>query len=425
MKSSTTEQINEASIKISQLERENESLKASNEQYLNFDDEIKKYKDSIAERDAIITGLRADVEGSELTGTPKSISELNKYKLERLELNNRLVYLDEENSRLNDRMLKFEPFMNNQMADLSNFQKIIKSQEEKIVNLSSQVKEQEQLQKDILEWKHKFETLEVEFNNYRSIHTDDEIEISEDEKEDEDYDQFEPPHAGADTSTTRSITSNATGRRSKKDISSHLENLVHLWSSTKAVPSSANTSIDGTTLEGSREIDPIVNKLQSQVNELLSISKEQQAGSTSEINDLRLELTNKLQALKKFETNYKDALQSVNNTSKALDSTNVELDRQKELTKKLMKENEELRLYQKATKRASSRNATPISTITEEGEDAGNEGSNEEHEDINSAHYNMKIQDLQADLFIMKQERDQLKDDVTGLKKQLYLQSQN
>lgn len=47
-----------------------------------------------------------------------------------------------------------------------------------------------------------------------------------------------------------------------------------------------------------------------------------------------------------------------------------------------------------------------------------------QEDDFNSAHYNMKIQDLQADLFIMKQERDQLKDDVNSLKKQLYLAAQ-
>lgn len=430
LKNSTTEQINEASLKIDSLERENEQLRSSNEKYLNFDDEIKKYEAQVQERDSVIASLRNEIgggdeqEGGEVTS--KSISELNQHKLDKLELKNKLVYLEKENTALNDKLIKFEPFMNNQITDLSNFQKLIKVQEEKIANLSNQVRDQQDLQKDVLEWKHKFESLEIEYNNYRTINAEDEIEVSDDEA---DADILEPPHGGADSSTARSIMSSATGRRSKKDISSHLENLVNLWSrgpsgSSSLDPNASRALDPNASGSTEKEIDPIVNKLQNQVNELLTISKEQQAGSASEINDLRLELTAKLQALKTFENNYRDALQSVNNTSRALDSTNVELDKQKELTKKLVKENEELKLYQKASKRVSSRNATPISTIQEDQETDDLDKSEDHNEDFSSAHYNMKIQDLQADLFIMKQERDQLKDDVNALKKQLYLASQ-
>ncbi|CAK7895944.1 kelch repeat-containing protein 1 [[Candida] anglica] len=440
LKTSTREQIQEASTKIEKLERENQTLKDDNQQlkesnlaYTHFDEEVVRYKNEIEERDSIISGLKKDIGGDideegNVLAVPKSISELNQYKLERLELNNKLVYLEQENNQLTEKITKFEPFMNNQITDLSNFQKIIKVQEEKIAKLSNQVRGQEELEKEVLEWKHKFDSLDVEFNNYKTIHEEEEIEVSEDEAE-------EVNSEGGVGSSGRSIISSATGRRSKRDISSHLENLVNLWSNNGRVPPVAVGGV-GAGAGESKEIsengtpatiDPIVGKLQNQVNELLTISKEQQAGSASEINELRSELTAKLQSLKTFENNYRDALQSVNNTSRALDTTHEELAKQKELSKKLIKENEELKLYQKASKRASVRNTTPISTI-EEGEQGVTknvEGIEEEdHNDITSAHFNMKLQDLQADLFIMKQERDQLKDDVTTLKKQLYL-SQN
>lgn len=45
----------------------------------------------------------------------------------------------------------------------------------------------------------------------------------------------------------------------------------------------------------------------------------------------------------------------------------------------------------------------------------------EDADALENAHFNMKLKDLEADLFIMKQERDQLKDNVTALQKQLYL----
>lgn len=416
LKVSTSEQISEASNQINKLESENAQLKAMNAQYADIDNQIKYYESQIQERDSVILGLKADFDGAEdnETGT-KSISELNKYKLERLELNNKLVYLEKENAQLSEKMLEFEPFMNNQIADLSNFQKVIKVQEEKIAALSSQVESQEELQKQIVEWKHKFETLSIEYNNYKSIHDAEDIEVSDDEH------LVLDTAGGADSSTARSIASTATGRRSKRDISTQLESLVNLWSSSRA-PSTLNPNASKSA-DAPKEIDPLVGKLQNQVNELLAISKDHQASSASEINALRNELSANLQSLKNYEANYRDALQSVNNTSRALDSTNEELDKHKDIAKRLLKENEELKLYQKASKRASSRNPTPVATITED-ESEHLEPEGEDLNDMKSAHYNMKLQDLQADLFIMKQERDQLKDDVTTLKKQLYLSSQ-
>ena len=83
-------------------------------------------------------------------------------------------------------------------------------QEEQIDKLSNQVKDQEALHKQIYDWKSKFESLSLEFENYRAIHNDDDISDGEVELQDDD----------------RSILSSA---KSRKDISSQLGNLVSLW----------------------------------------------------------------------------------------------------------------------------------------------------------------------------------------------------
>ena len=59
-------------------------------------------------------------------------------------------------------------------------------QEEQIDKLSNQVKDQEALHKQIYDWKSKFESLSLEFENYRAIHNDDDISDGEVELQDDD-----------------------------------------------------------------------------------------------------------------------------------------------------------------------------------------------------------------------------------------------
>lgn len=428
LKSSTKIQMQNATEKINSLEMENNAYKQNDQST-----QIRDLQNSLIEKETILQELKNSIDPSVLSvdneseslpsSDSKGITELTKYKLDRMELNNKLIYLEQENLRLSDKFNKFEPFMNNQIGDLSNFQKIIKVQEEKIHNLSQQVKDEQILRKEINDWKYKFENLNLEFENYKSIHNDE--EFSDDEQI-------------IDESGNRSITSGATGtttgKKSKKDISSHLENLVGLWSSNPANYTQP-TEAEARNLENPND-NPVVLKLQQQVNEILRISKEQQEGSQSEVKLLQDELSQKLQALKTFEINYRDALQSVNNTSKALNLTQDELNSQRNMIEKLIKENNELKLFKKASRRISSR-ATPPSISEEKFSKSSSpipeavpeynksEEDDDEVDGITSAHFNMKIKDLEADLFILKQERDQLKEQVTSLQKQLYLAQNN
>ncbi|KAI5966306.1 KEL2 [Candida pseudojiufengensis] len=392
LKISTKEQMQNASETIENLKNENLNLQTNHSKQLQ-------------EQNQIINELKSSIDPNFFNPdlpNETNLSELNRYKLERLELNNKILYLEQENSKLNEKFIEFEPFMNNQIGELETFQKVIKVQEEQIEKLSHQVKDQEIINKEINDWKIKYDNLNLEFENYKAIHNDDNIEISEEPEQNE-------------FSDNRSILSTA---KSRKDISTQLENLVNLWNIKHPSTREVSPSI-------TPENNPIVNKLQQQINDLLRISKQNEESSKFEIESLKENLQTKIQNLKQLEDNYKESLQSVNNTSKALKLNQNEILNQRNLLEKLIKENNELKIFKKAASGGAS-SRSPI--INSESATPGEPLQENEEDDvnvINNAHYNMKIKDLEADLYILKQERDQLKDNVTSLQKQLYLSSNN
>lgn len=410
LKSSTKLQMQHATEKIHALEQENLKLKLNNEQATQ--EKVAFLTKESQEKDVLIDELRKSVDPQDLeigegdesgsvAGSRRGFTELTKLKLNRLDMANKMVYLENENSQLKEKFAKFEPFMNNQIGEISTLQKVIKGQEDRIRGLTSQVKLESVLHQQVAEWRHKFENLDLEFQNYKALHS--EVDVSDDEEE------------------TRELDGNASvistgGRKSTRQISSQLENLVLLWRTTNA-PDSDTRLINA-------EDNPVVTKLQKQIDELLLTSKQQHEGASAEVQTLEAELQAKLASLRTFEDNYRDALQSVNNTSKALNLTQDELKNQKMTIERLIKENNELKLYKKAStvnKRVSSTVSTPVHEFSPDVGTASPTEQDEDEEGITSAHYNMKLKDLEADLYILKQERDQLTDTVTGLKKELYM----
>lgn len=410
VKSSTSQQLQTANDKINSLQQQNTQLQSTHR------NDIEVYTRQINDKDAMINELKLSLDPSawdpEAPQTATNLSELSRYKLERLELNNKLIYLQQENTKLHDQFAEFEPFMNNQIGELAKFQKVIKVQEEQIDKLSYQVKDQEVLHKEINDWKTKYENLNLEFENYKAIHNDDEIELEDEEQEQRSL-------AGGDN---RSILSLA---RTRKDISTQLENLVSLWNVKQ--PATREVSPVATP-----ENNPVVAKLQQQVDDLLRISKQNDEVSNQEIATLRQELTTRIANLKNLEENYRESLQSVNNTSKALKLNQEELNNQRNFMDKLIKENNELKMFKSAHLKknngSSSATGTPIlDDAFSDAHESVNPGVVDDDDEgvISNAHFNMKIKDLEADLYIIKQERDQLKNNVTALQKQLYLAQNN
>lgn len=392
-----SDQMQAASAQMKEVEQENAKLKAEYEARLK--DQQETHQRELEEKERLLGELRNSVDPQELAisedadttsiSTGRGFTELTKYKLDRLELRNKLVYLEAENSQLKERQGRFEPFMQNQIGEISTLQKIIKGQEDRIAALTATVKLELHLQKEIVEWRHKYEDLSLEFEEYRALNA----EVAVDDQ-------------GGDGEETGSKPS---GR-----ISNKLDSLIEIWKNT-------SQQDDEMRLLASQDRD-VVSKLQQQIDSLLRTSKAQHDGSKAEVEELQNQLQSKLVSLKTFEENYRDALQSVKNTSKALDLTQDELKNQRITMDRLIKENNELKLFKKAA--TAAKRATVMGSVGDninDPEAVYGDASPNEDEEFNFAHYNMKLKDLEADLYIMRQERDQLNDTVASLKKELYL----
>jgi chromosome segregation ATPase len=163
------------------------------------------------------------------------------------------------------------------------------------------------------------------------------------------------------------------------------------------------------------QIDELLKENESSVAEHDALSKEidELKSKNSELQGLEARLSE----LSKVEENYKESLHSVKSTSRALQVSQNELAKQKEIVNKLQQDIDELQIF---SVRKSSRNATPLVNDfkNQEGDDSQN-SQKEDIEDFENEHYNLKVRDLQAELFITKQDNEDLKREILTLKKKL------
>lgn len=295
--------------------------------------------------------------------------------------------------------------MNNRMEDMGKLQRIMKIQEEKITKLSETLEEQEPVLKENSKWKNEYENLKLEFDNFKLLHMDDYI------PEEKTIEKNEPGEEGAQNFSTTVVI--RPGQEPKKQMSNYLQDLVSTWSVRK-------TDKDTQSQKDQDARSGLVEKLQGQLDQLLGISKEQESTAAKEVASLRKTLKEKEETITMLEGNYQDAVQSVNNTSKALNFTQEQLGSQRNQIEKLITENNELKMFKKASESAGK---SPTKKAQEVTLDRGYSAHmpEEDIDAISNAHYNMKVKDLQADMYIIRQERDQLRDTVLALQKELYL----
>lgn len=393
-----------AEQRIRLLEEEKSVLKNSVEELSKKGQEADALSSKLVEQTALVEELRGainpqdlEITGEEGTSSSRGFTTTTKYKLQNLDLANKLVYLQNENEQYREKLDRFEPFMENQITQLSSLQNVIKAQEERIADLTVQVKLELVLHQEIADWKHKFENLELEFNTYKSLHADVE-------------------YVDADVDGSRELES-GTQKKNTTSLSSQLGSLVELWQTSKLADTAARL-LD--TLESS-----VVSGLQKQVDELLLTCRNQQKSSAEEVQELTSELNAKIESLNVLEEKYREAILSVNNTSKALNVNQEEMQTQKALIEKLARENKDLKMLRKSRRvssmqlEAGSFRKLSSPPLQEEISDEG------EEEDLANAHYQMRVRDLEADIYIIKQERDELNDTVNSLKKELYFAKSN
>ncbi|AGO11630.1 AaceriADL149Wp [[Ashbya] aceris (nom. inval.)] len=200
----------------------------------------------------------------------------------------------------------------------------------------------------------------------------------------------------------------------QQDISNHsqaMRDMLKHWKS-QGLSDSAEGGAEG--VRNLQHHQSIINKLSAQLD---AAEKEK-----SDLNHLHHELLRNYESLQQdykalndelvskqnevsyLEQNYKSSLSSVNNASKALELSQRELGKLKHENTKLKEQLEDLTLSPSIDGRSKFAN-----TLTDDPL-----GS------LNDAHYNLRIKDLKAELFIVRQERDSLKDELLQLKKRLF-----
>lgn len=422
LRSNTKVQMQQATQRITELENENRELRESNSQRsveavppipgslpgigAPLDEEVTQLRQQVSEQNEIIAQLKLQVDPNDLNITSRDlddspggnrslITEVGKLKLERMEYRQKVAQLDADKTKLARQVEEYEPFMQNHVSDLSKFQQVIETQEQQLAQMGQQLFDQNKVLAELDELKTKYANLERDFATYRQVYPADDV--------------------GPDG--TRDIN----GQASLRSLAAELKNLVAVWSNHLE-------DIKQRALEPAPTVDNSeLTQLQSQLDELMAVSKQNDEMAAREINDLKALVEERLNGLRSIEEKYRDALSLVNHTSKALKLSQEEVLSQKLMLDKLMKENNELRMFKTASRRTLLRSATPMGTPGGPGAAEGLPlvapiAEDLDDEDVTrNTHANLKIKDLEADLFILGQERDSLKDQVVSLKKQLYM----
>ncbi|CAR21855.1 Kel2p [Lachancea thermotolerans CBS 6340] len=161
----------------------------------------------------------------------------------------------------------------------------------------------------------------------------------------------------------------------------------------------------------------VIEDLRSRMDQMVS-EKQGTDSSAAELSEKHKELENKCrkleEELKAIEYNYESSVNSVNNASRALALSQEELNKYKQESKRLADELEEMK-YKSVDRRDTSLTSNDDSLLSSSGAGLAAEPKS----DMRDAPYRLKIKDLKAELFIIKQERNALKDDVMELKKKL------
>ncbi|GMG32761.1 unnamed protein product [Ambrosiozyma monospora] len=447
LKMEFTQKVNEANDRIVELEKEKEGsalkikelkqqLVVAQSASLRASHSRQNSESSAASaRQRSLSGTSTPIgsPGLMATSSPKSVSGNDSGTVSlrsKVAYENQLLYLNNENKTLKEKINAFEPFMNEKIESLKGLNSVIKTQQTTIKQLETRLVDQVELQKKLNDTEKQLTDLRLEFDKFKVLKGDDST------------------IDGEKDITSGSITDKHT---QINELSSQLDDLLGIWSNTPINDSvnksvvSVNGSTNNITSQSNASNEKLVQSLQSQIDELLRIKE----GEDQEQLSLRHGYESTKRKLTDLEENYKQSINSLNNTHRALNVLQTELEKQKASNKQLRNELEEVRLKRKmqsprnfstASMDHSSGRSNSLTSNSGFGSNGGGPGSvvggldsvdevdiddrlNDLQEEVSRSGF--KIKDLQADLYIVRQERDQLKDELVTLKKRMLFDSTN
>lgn len=339
-----------------------------------------------SEKVSLLEAENSELKEKVVTSTPKELEtgDEDSYKRKFIRLNTDHQLLNREHDTLKSRSVEIEAVFTQNLIDLQKLNVIIQEQQQGIQAQELELQEYKNLATEHEQLKQRLALLEQENAELQEIKSKTLGESHEEIKKlNTSIDAFLAQYLSKDESSgeyvSKSLVAPATLSDASAGLSAQIEEL----------------------LKENEDIQASSNSLQEQL---------QKAQATaSEVDELK----EKISDLSKVEENYKESLHSVNTATRALQIAQSDLNKEKEVNSKLQHEIDELRLFR--SKKASRNNTPTINDFDKE-----NVKSDDDDEEVANAHYNLKVRDLQAELYIIKKERDDLKEEALTLKKKLY-----
>lgn len=353
-----------------------------------FRTELQNLRDVANEKSIEASNHVRDLENQiiRLKGITKRTTSLSTEDVSVTKLQNKCDILTADNHIMRDRVLELESLVSDKFLDLENLNGIIKQQRDTIDGYEQN--------KDV-----------TEENNIDQLRY--QIKVLEEENK-----AIKNDLQMKDTSLNRNIGV----------YSEQIQSLVTTWQDTLSLNKTTSKADDEhNDIDSLNDINGayhphhkhVVNKLSSQLDDLLMRSQDL-SESRDKLNEDYHDLESKHQTthddllstreeLESVKKNYEESLSSINNTGKALEISEKELEKYRSSNKKLQEEIDNIKLHS-------------IDSPTQR------DGSMSPKDD---ARFNIKLNDLKAELFIVKEDRDSMKDEILELKKKLYNMDSN
>ncbi|KAH3665390.1 hypothetical protein OGAPHI_003574 [Ogataea philodendri] len=308
------------------------------------------------------------------------------------ELENQLTLLKAENASLSSTLEEFKPAFNNHVKNMSGFESVIKSQKESISFLRASLKGEAAILKKIYDLEAHIKYLESQAKTLGYAcgalipHTDG-------DNEDE---------------TQKVILERTDTHRQIVEASNNLSSFVNVINKVPQEKLFAelvgyNTTGGKSSNEGK---DQLISDLQLQIEKLIECKK----SDDNKIGQLEARISELELRTKELEDMNHASHTSLKNSHKALTISQNEIEKLKDSNKQLTSSLKEYELGGVDFKNTKA-------------DDSSSMGTSAQKDIAGNAQWYFKLKDLEAELFIVNQERDHLKEETIALKKKLFKSS--
>lgn len=388
---------------------------------LPFSNSATPFSPALVERDNVkllrLIQMVNDVKAEMKSSVAQANSQIVNLEAEKKELLEKLRAKSEGNdTTLIEKNLELESFIKNELSTIPSLNSLIKEQQQTIKSLSAKVQGEETLQEKINNLEAENSTLRNKIDNFLTIHG---VPISTNGEPDQEKGlsrTVEPPNFESITAKVDTLLEKWNNAAPHSGVLKEIDDL-------KKINSNLSKQIEDSSTKF-KEFEELYTESKNSLNKshkalLLSQSE------TNKLKDQIKVLTNELEELKLKKRVFSSSNSRKPSYNRSLNSStnviNINKGTQSALsdTPENVHDTEDNQAENTGTNNGVSRYEVQNGT---DGESDGSDGEDSDQHDISLVddRYEIRIKDLEANLFIVSQERDQMREELIGLKKQLY-----